>query len=41
MVKTGSEVTLSIPNHKELDRGTLRKLIKLADLTVDDFLALL
>ena len=41
MVKTGSEVTLSVPNHRELDRGTLKKLIKLTGLTVDEFVALL
>ena len=41
MVKAGFEVTLSVPNHKELDRGTLRTLIKLAGLTVDNFLSLL
>ncbi len=41
MVKPGSEITLSVPRHKELDRGTLRKLIKLAGLTVDDFVELL
>ncbi|MFQ6062955.1 MAG: type II toxin-antitoxin system HicA family toxin [Methanosarcinales archaeon] len=38
MVKSGSKVTLSVPRHKELDRGTLRKLIKLAGLTVDEFI---
>jgi len=41
MVKPGSDVTLSVPGHKELDRGTLRKLIKLAGLTVDEFVELL
>ncbi len=41
MVKPGSKVTLSVPRHKELDRGTLRKLIKLAGLTVDEFVELL
>jgi predicted RNA binding protein YcfA (HicA-like mRNA interferase family) len=41
MVKPGSVVTLSVPRHKELDRGTLRKLIKLAGLTVDEFVELL
>ena len=41
MVKPGSEVTLSVPRHKELDRGTLRKLIKLAGLSVDEFVELL
>jgi predicted RNA binding protein YcfA (HicA-like mRNA interferase family) len=40
-VKPGSEVTLSVPRHKELDRGTLRKLIKLAGLTVDEFVEFL
>jgi hypothetical protein len=34
-------VTLSVPRPKELDRGTLRKLIKLAGLTVDEFVELL
>ncbi len=32
---------LSIPDHKELDRGTLRKLIRHAGITVEEFLALL
>ncbi|RZB29202.1 MAG: hypothetical protein AEth_01344 [Candidatus Argoarchaeum ethanivorans] len=37
MIKPGSIVTFSVPRHKELDRGTIRKLIKLAGLTVDDY----
>ena len=41
MVKSGRVVTLSVPKHRELDRGTLRKLIKLAGLTVDEFVELL
>ncbi|MCD5413053.1 type II toxin-antitoxin system HicA family toxin [Dehalococcoidia bacterium] len=28
---------LSIPDHRELDRGTLRALIRRASLTVEDF----
>ncbi|MBT9161216.1 MAG: type II toxin-antitoxin system HicA family toxin [Dehalococcoidia bacterium] len=32
---------LSIPDHRELDRGTLRALIRKASLTVEDFLKLL
>jgi predicted RNA binding protein YcfA (HicA-like mRNA interferase family) len=32
---------LSIPDHRELDRGLLRKLIRHAGITVDEFLALL
>jgi len=37
MTKPYTEATLSIPRHKELDRGTLRRLIKHAGLTVDEF----
>lgn len=32
---------LSIPDHRELDRGLLRKLIRDSGITVEDFLALL
>ncbi len=32
---------LSIPNHKEIAKGTLRALIREAGLTVDDFVELL
>jgi len=32
---------LVVPNHKELDRGTLRALIRQADLSVDEFNKLL
>ncbi len=32
---------LSVPRHKELDRGTLRSLIRQAGLTVKEFLDLL
>ena len=31
----------TIPNHKELDRGTLRAIIRQAGLTVDEFIALI
>jgi Predicted periplasmic or secreted lipoprotein len=41
MVKTGMLVNLSIPDHKELDRGTLRKLIRLSRLSVEEFIELL
>ena len=37
MTKEGGIVTLSIPNHKEVARGTLRSLIRSANLTVDEF----
>ena len=39
-VKEGSMVTLSVPDHKEVARGTLRSLIRAAGLTVEEFLAL-
>lgn len=32
---------LTVPNHKELAKGTLRKLIKQAGLTVEEFVNLL
>ena len=33
--------TLSVPDHDELDPGTLRSLIRKAALTIDEFTALL
>ena len=41
MVKDGSMVTLSVPDHKEIAKGTLRSLIRSSGLTVDEFLDLL
>jgi predicted RNA binding protein YcfA (HicA-like mRNA interferase family) len=41
MTKAGVRVNLSIPQHKELSVGTLRALVRHAELTVDEFLALL
>ena len=40
-VKTGIKENLSIPNHRELPKGTLRKLISKAGLTVAEFIELL
>jgi predicted RNA binding protein YcfA (HicA-like mRNA interferase family) len=37
MTKEGKIASLSIPNHKEVARGTLRSLIRSANLTVDEF----
>lgn len=34
-------VTLSVPDHREVAKGTLRSLIRLANLTVDEFVAAL
>lgn len=41
LIKQGKFVTLSIPDHKELDRGTLRSLISKAELSVEEFMNLL
>ena len=41
MIKSRTPVNLSIPDHRELDRGTLRKLIRLSGLTVEEFVNLL
>lgn len=37
MIKEAEDATLSIPLHRELKRGLLRKLIRDAGLTVDEF----
>lgn len=39
MIKEGEMVTLSIPDHREIAKGTLRSLIRAAGLTVTEFLA--
>jgi predicted RNA binding protein YcfA (HicA-like mRNA interferase family) len=41
MTHPDDSVTLSIPDHKELARGTLRSLIRSANLTVAQFVAAL
>lgn len=41
MIKSGEIVTLSIPDHKEVARGTLRSLIRTANLTIAEFVALI
>jgi len=38
LVKEGHIATLSIPDHKEVAKGTLRKLIARAGITVEEFL---
>lgn len=38
MTKERETATLSIPNHKDVARGTLRSLIRSANLTVDEFI---
>ncbi len=39
MTKAGEFATLSVPDHREVARGTLRALIRTANITVDEFLA--
>ena len=41
LTKPGVRANLSIPQHKELSVGTLRVLIRNANLSVDEFLELL
>lgn len=41
MTKPEVQANLSVPQHKELSIGTLRKLIRVAGLTVEEFVALL
>ena len=41
LVKQGMVANLSIPDHKELDTGTLRSLIRKAELSVQEFLSAL
>lgn len=38
MIKQSEIVTLSVPNHREVARGTLRSLIRSANLTVEEFI---
>jgi predicted RNA binding protein YcfA (HicA-like mRNA interferase family) len=39
LVKEDHFATLSVPDHREVAQGTLRSLIRSADLTVSEFLA--
>ncbi len=41
MLKPGCNVSLSVPQHREIAPGTLRALIRSAGMTVDEFVALL
>jgi hypothetical protein len=41
MTKPGEVANLSIPQHRELDTGTLRGIIRASSLTVDEFVELL
>ncbi|MFB2881823.1 type II toxin-antitoxin system HicA family toxin [Floridanema aerugineum] len=39
LVKEGESVTLSVPDHREVAKGTLRSLIRTAGLTVQEFVS--
>ncbi len=39
MVKENEIATLSVPDHKEIAKGTLRSLIRTAGITVDEFVS--
>jgi predicted RNA binding protein YcfA (HicA-like mRNA interferase family) len=41
LVRKSPPAQTTIPNHKELDRGTLRAIIRHSGLTVEEFIALL
>jgi predicted RNA binding protein YcfA (HicA-like mRNA interferase family) len=41
LVRESPKTRLSVPNHKELDKGTLRAIIRQAGLTVEQFIQLL
>lgn len=39
IIKDGEIASLSVPDHKEVAKGTLRSLIRAANLTVEEFVA--
>lgn len=41
LIKEGSFVSLSVPDHKELATGTLRSLVRASELTIKEFLDLM
>ncbi len=40
LIKPGHMATLSVPDHREIAKGTLRSLIRASGLTVEQFVAL-
>jgi predicted RNA binding protein YcfA (HicA-like mRNA interferase family) len=40
LIKPGHMATLSVPDHREIAKGTLRSLIRSSGLTVDEFTGL-
>ena len=41
LVREAPKTTVSVPDHQELDRGTLRAIIRQVGLSVDEFVELL
>jgi len=41
LIKAGHPASLSVPDHREVARGTLRSLIRSAGLTVEEFVSAL
>lgn len=41
LIRSGRNVTLSVPDHREIARGTLRSLIRASGMTVEEFVSLL
>jgi predicted RNA binding protein YcfA (HicA-like mRNA interferase family) len=41
LIREEPRTTVTVPNHKELDKGTLRAIIRQAGLSVDEFVTLL
>ena len=39
LVREGHRATLSVPDHKEVAAGTLRSLIRISGVTVEEFVA--
>ncbi|AVQ70697.1 hypothetical protein B5D77_04535 [Microcystis sp. MC19] len=39
MVKEGEQVTLSVPDHREVAKGTLRSLLRTAGITLQEFVS--
>ena len=37
LVRANPPTTLTVPDHRELDRGTLRAILRQAGITVDEF----
>lgn len=41
MIKEGEMATLSVPDHREVAKGTMRSLIRTAGLTVQEFVSVM